>query len=257
MQKNNQSRTFFLAATALLTAISLILGQFKFYIPLFGFPSVRFSISGIPVFLAGSLFGPIYGAGAGFASDIISFILSGAGAGPFHPGFTLNSVLVGVIPGVFFSIIKNKKTNISFGKINSVLSLIALVGAIIYINFIGIHKVENLGTFIGIPTNIILTIFMIVLVGALNFIFIKIRNVYGDKDELYSIDKITFVACISYIVIQLILTPIWVKNLYGMPIMASVIVRIFKCLIDVPLQVMLKYFILKMIPLRIKRAAYE
>lgn len=257
MQKNNQSRTFFLAATALLTAISLILGQLKFYIPLFGFPSVRFSISGIPVFLAGSLFGPVYGGAAGFASDIISFILSGSASGPFHPGFTINSMLVGIIPGLFFTIVRNKKMTISFGKINMILSVLALIGAVIYINFIGIHEVENLGTVMGIPTNIVLTVFMTMLIIALNFIFIKIRKIYGDKDELYSIDKITFIASVSYIVLQLILTPIWLYSLYNIPIMASVTVRIFKCLIDVPLQVMLKYFILKMIPLRVKGAVYE
>ena len=240
------ANVFHLVASALFVAISVILAQFRFYIPLFGFPSVRFSISEVPIFLAGSLFGPIYGAMVGFASDIISFILASSGA--YHFGFTLNAMLVGFIPGVVFYLIRKKQVSIAFDKMNKILAGIALIGALIYINFIGIYELDEVITIMGMPINIVLSILMIVLVIALSFVVVKLKNIYSNHEGFYSIDKLIFIACINYIAINLMLTPIWLLQLYNIPMVASISVRIFKSLIDVPLQVIVIYSIIHAIP---------
>lgn len=241
---------FYLVASALFVAISVILAQFRFYIPLFGFPSVRFSISEIPIFLAGSLFGPIYGAMVGFASDIISFMLTSSGA--YHFGFTLNAILVGFIPGVVFYLIRKKDISIAFGKVNTILAGVALVGALVYINFIGINELDEVMIVMGMPINVILSILMILLVIALSFVIVKLKKVYSNHEGFYSIDKLIFIACINYIAINLMLTPIWLLQLYNIPIVASVSVRIFKSLIDVPLQVIVIYSIMHAIPVSVR-----
>lgn len=251
MQKNNQVNHFSLTATALLVAISIIVSNFVIYIPLFGFPSVRFSVTSIPIFLVGSLFGGVYGVIAGFISDMISFMITSQGA-PYHPGFTINAMLVGLIPGIIFHHIKMRRNKKSFNKMNLLLGVIALVGSIVYINFIGIHEVENIGPIMGIPINIILSILMIIILAALVGIVWYVQKKFSEVDSAYSIDKIIFINIISFVVVQLILTPIWLNNLYNIPIMASAFVRVFKSLIDIPLQAMLSYTILRAIPVKIK-----
>lgn len=251
--KQNQTQSFSLVLTALLVAISIVLAQFRIYIPLFGFPSVRFSISEIPIFLVGAMLGGVYGAMAGFASDIISFILAPSGA--YHFGFTLNFMLIGFIPGVIFSLIRNQKISISFGKLNKILGSIAMVGALVYINKIGLADLKEAGEIeqiAGMPVNILLSIVMVALVGGLVFVTFKLKKVYSGDKALFCIDQLIFIVSINYIVVNLIFTPIWLLQLYNIPVMASIAVRIFKSLIDVPLQVIVIYTVVHAIPVRMR-----
>ncbi len=251
--KQNQTQSFSLVLTALLVAISIVLAQFRIYIPLFGFPSVRFSISEIPIFLVGAMLGGVYGAMAGFTSDIISFILAPSGA--YHFGFTLNLMLIGFIPGVIFSLIRNQRISIPFGKLNKILGSIAMVGALIYINKIGLADLKEAGEIeqiAGMPVNILLSIVMVALVGGLVFVTFKLKKVYSGDKGLFGIDQLIFIVSINYIVVNLIFTPIWLLQLYNIPVMASIAVRLFKSLIDVPLQVIVIYTVVHAIPVRMR-----
>ena len=250
MQWQWQGKSFSMVLTALFVAISIILAQFRVYIPLFGFPSVRFSLSEIPIFLAGALLGGLYGAMAGFASDIISFMISTTGV--YHFGFTLNLMLIGFIPGVIFKWIREEKINVSFTKINKILCAIALIGALVYINFIGIKELEVVGKVGPLPVNIVLSILVVLLVMGLILIVYKLNKIYAGDEKLYSINQLIFVMCVNYIIVNLVLTPIWLLHLYNMPIVASVAVRIFKSLIDIPLQVTVIYIIVHAIPVRMR-----
>ena len=252
-RKRGDRQSFSLVLTALLVAISIVLAQFRIYIPLFGFPSVRFSISEVPVFLVGAMLGGVYGAMAGFASDIISFILAPSGA--YHFGFTLNLMLIGFIPGVIFSLIREEKISISFEKLNKVLGGIALVGALVYINKMGLADLKEAGEtpqIAGIPVNILLSIVMMVLVAGLVLVTFKLKKIYAGDKGLFSIDQLIFVISMNYIVVNLIFTPIWLLQLYNIPIMASIAVRLFKSLIDVPLQVIVIYTVVHAIPVRMR-----
>lgn len=249
MQKNKSY--FPLAATALLVAISIIFSTFVIYIPMFGFKSVRFSMTSIPIFIVGSLFGGIYGAVAGFVSDILGFMFTSQGA-PYHPGFTINAVLVGLIPGMAFHYFKKQKSIINLNTINFLLGILALIGTVIYINFIGIHEVQNLGSFMGIPMNIVLSILMVVVLVVLVVLVIWLQKHFRTDHYLFTIDQVIFVCALNFIVVQLILTPFWIQDLYGLPIIASVLVRVFKSLIDIPLQVALIYTVLCTLPQNIK-----
>ncbi|MBE6024266.1 MAG: folate family ECF transporter S component [Cellulosilyticum sp.] len=245
-----QGQSFSIVLTALFVAVSIVLAQFRIYIPLFGFPSVRFSLSEVPIVLTGVLLGGIYGAMAGFASDIISFILVPAGA--YHFGFTLNLILVGFIPGVIMKFIKEDKIKVSFDKLNKILGGIALIGALIYINFIGIKELDEVGKIGGVPVNIALSLIMILLIIGLGFIIYKLKQLYSGNEGLYSIDQLLFIMCVNYIVANLVLTPIWILQLYNVPMLASIAVRIFKSLVDVPLQVVVIYTVIHAIPVSMR-----
>ena len=84
-----------LTISAMLLAISVILGLFK--IPLSQVSEIRLQF--LPVAMDGMLFGPLYGGIVGALSDILSYIVRPTG--PFFPGFTISAAVQGVIYGLF------------------------------------------------------------------------------------------------------------------------------------------------------------
>lgn len=91
-----------LVTSALLVSMSVVIGQLSM---VFANHTLRIGIARIPIVIASMLFGPFAGALAGFIQDIVGVILIGGG---FHPGFTLSSVLVGMIPGLVVWFSRNK-----------------------------------------------------------------------------------------------------------------------------------------------------
>ncbi|MCF0129147.1 MAG: folate family ECF transporter S component [Pseudobutyrivibrio sp.] len=97
-----------LTICALILALSAILGMFK--IPITSLIEIR--LGSLPLAVAGSLFGPVIGGIIGGLSDILAFIVKPTG--PFFPGFTLSTVLTGIIFGL---ILKPKNNRVSFFKV--------------------------------------------------------------------------------------------------------------------------------------------
>lgn len=94
-----------LTTCALLLALATILGFFK--IPITQIIEIRFGA--LPVAVAGAFFGPVIGGIVGGLSDILAFIVKPTG--PFFPGFTISSVIGGVIFG-FILYSKDRKPTI-------------------------------------------------------------------------------------------------------------------------------------------------
>ncbi|WP_311481586.1 folate family ECF transporter S component [uncultured Anaerococcus sp.] len=95
-----------LVKAAMLTALSIIFSRF---FGIFITPSIKFSFGHLPLMLAGIILGPLPGALAGLAADLIGVAIN-AGGTP-HLGFTLVSVLTGLIPGLIT--VYGKRKNIS------------------------------------------------------------------------------------------------------------------------------------------------
>lgn len=97
-----------LVMASFLTAISIVLTRFFYLmIPLAGLPStLRVSFGEIPIMMSGFLFGPLVGGLTGLAADLIGVLINPQGA--YFPGFTVSSILWGVIPGVFGQLFRRK-----------------------------------------------------------------------------------------------------------------------------------------------------
>lgn len=88
------------ANMGLLTAVSIVLTRvFGVMVPIAGVGALRLSFGEIPIMLTGVLFGPLPGALTGIAADVVGYLINAHG-GPYFPGFTLSSALVGFIPGM-------------------------------------------------------------------------------------------------------------------------------------------------------------
>lgn len=83
-----------LTTSAMLLALSVILGFFK--IPLSQVSEIRLQF--LPVAAEGILFGPLYGGIVGGLSDILCYMVRPTGA--FFPGFTISAVIQGMIYGL-------------------------------------------------------------------------------------------------------------------------------------------------------------
>lgn len=84
-----------LSYCALLTAISVVLARLVIPMPN---ASTRFSIEGVPIFIAGMLFGPLYGGIVGFCADLVGCLFSGYG---YNPLFCVPPILYGMFAGLF------------------------------------------------------------------------------------------------------------------------------------------------------------
>lgn len=81
--------------TGVLLAVSIVLGAFSISIGDY----LRISFSVLPQQIVCFLYGPVVGSIFGAVSDILRYITKPSG--PFFPGFTVSSMLYGVIYGIF------------------------------------------------------------------------------------------------------------------------------------------------------------
>lgn len=84
-----------ITVSAMLIALNTILGFYTIMIGQF----IKIGFSYLALGLGGFLYGPVVAGILGSAGDIINYIIKPTG--PFFPGFTLNSILTGVILGLF------------------------------------------------------------------------------------------------------------------------------------------------------------
>lgn len=84
-----------MTTAAMLCAVAIVLGFFK--LPISNVVEIRFS--GIPIALAGYLFGPVVGGIVGGISDIGGYLIRPTG--PYAPGFTIDTIVTGMIFGFF------------------------------------------------------------------------------------------------------------------------------------------------------------
>lgn len=92
-----------LTTSAMLTALAIVLGFFK--VPVSNIIEIRFAF--LPIALAGQLFGPFVAGIIGILSDVGGYLVKPTGA--FFPGFTLSSMLSGILYGL---VLRGKKITI-------------------------------------------------------------------------------------------------------------------------------------------------
>lgn len=90
-----------LVICSLLAALSIIFGKFL-AIPAGNF--MRFSFENTPIFLAGYMFGPVWGCLVALVADLLGSILRGY---DINLIITLGAVVIGTLGGISFMLLKN------------------------------------------------------------------------------------------------------------------------------------------------------
>lgn len=201
---------------ALMVAIGIVLSNFVSisYPP--NSTIIRFGIGYLPLIIVSVILGPKIGFAAAIIQDILGYfvymMIYGFASGPFFPGFTFNSILYGVLPGIIANLNIKRKNLFLFMNIGLLTFLLSLgIWALVEIDFI-IDIIKNkLSVDMSFNPWIIYSMLGIGIIGILSgYVFIYIRRNEDDFSQ-----RLIFSIIILQILVSLILTPIWVTILYS------------------------------------------
>ena len=170
MNKKSRISVRTMVKAGFLVAISIVMTRFAYImVPLAGVSALRISFGDLPLMLSGMMFGPLVGGLTGLAADLIGFLINPQG--PYHPGFTLSSILWGVIPGIIMYTLRGKK---GYDKLFSFKNILIAVTVVTIVVSLGLNTywLSNLfgkGFIVLLPTRVLAALISI----PLNAIILK------------------------------------------------------------------------------------
>ncbi len=150
-----------LTLSAMLVAMSVALGNFTIVVT----SSLKISFFFLPSRIIYYLFGPFVGAISGGVIDILNYIIKPAG--PFHPGFTIDAIVSGIIFGL---ILYKKPLKLSRILVATAVNMIVVN---LMLNTIWIATLTGKGILILLPARIIKNILLLPVEAGLLYLVIK------------------------------------------------------------------------------------
>lgn len=212
---------------------------------------IKIGIGYLPLVLVSITLGPKNGLYAAIAQDLLGFLIFNGNWGLFFPGFTLNAVLYGVLPGLFYH--GKSKWSKPFLVINLVM-LTALIGMGIWGMFNVNSLVETLASGVAADVQIkAWVIYMIIVLGLLGVAFL-IVFVYKKRHENDQTHRLIFTIIILQFLVAIFLTPLWITILTNgsVPILPQLPLRIVKTPFEIFLYIILLERIIKILGPKIK-----
>ncbi|XMB71995.1 folate family ECF transporter S component [Mycoplasmatota bacterium WC30] len=195
---------------------------------------IRFGIGYLPLILISIILGPKVGFSAAIIQDLLGYVvyiwIFGAPSGPFYLGFTFNSILYGILPGLIYNL--NLKDIKIFRYINFVLLLVLFalgLWGLFNIQEIIITIEAKLSEGMDFKPWVIIAMIIVGELGILGTMAFVI-NKRNEDDKAH---RIIFSVIILQIVVSLVLTPLWVTNLYAIPFLPQLPLRIIKTPIEI------------------------
>ena len=161
-KKSAQDRIRALTVSAMLTAMSVVIGILCKNFLNFGGGLFRVTFENLPIIMGGLIFGPVIGGIIGAASDLLSYLFS-AQIYPPNLIVTLGAISVGVVSGVMSKYVIRKR-----GKAQIIVSggLAHIVGSMI-IKPIGLFQFYSWAVLLRIPFYMIIAPLEIILICVL------------------------------------------------------------------------------------------
>ena len=209
--------TKMMVQVAFLMLISILLGStFKIELPLLGPNSFEIKFDTLPIMFIGMLFGPGWGFISGFMIDVLQLLISP----PAFPylGFTFNLVLTGVIAGLIFYQRESKNLSL-YTKVTQALVFILALVAIGLVVFVDEFRIGGQMVQIQVVTKILVSLALLVAGGLL------IAMINKTSDSAFS-SKYMRIVVLCEILIQMVLTSLWLTILFKIPFWLSLAPRI-------------------------------
>ncbi|GEM_PF-1928904 len=242
--RENQKRIQKLTLASMFTALAVMLASpiFSYMILLFGIPALRIDFIPIPIILAGLILGPFYGLTVGILTDVLGYLLFTHLFGAYHPGFTINLALTGLIAGLMIHALK--KHQVASKKVFTLnfifLTLLASVGIIYVI-------IEDALSIQGTAYQLTLGIKLFFIGSILLSFFLLIFTLWFSKKKMEKTEIKIDILLFSVILIELcvtLLTPLWVYQLYGAPpYIAGLFLRVIRAMWLIPVKLYFIYYI--------------
>lgn len=253
MEKSrNRFTTRKLVMASFLTALSIVFTRFLFLmVPLGGLPALRLSFGESPIMLSGILFGPLIGGLTGLAADLVGVVINPQGA--YFPGFTISSVLWGVIPGILAMYFKKEDNEKDYSILNSLLILFLIVGLVSIFFSQKVLSIREGSIFLydnPLPKTILILYIGIFSVLVLLPLFLKGKD---NNKGFFSFDKIVLIVSISYIIISLGLNTYWLSIMFKKGFTVLFPGRLLSSIVSIPMHSMLISIFLKYFKYAVKR----
>lgn len=213
-----------LVSVSFLTVLSVILGIFSWMIPLMGFPSLKIGFSQLPLILVGFIFGPSWAFLAGLSADILE-LLSGTIAFPFF-GFTLNKILVAMIPALVLRMFPKAKP-LTTSLLISFISLAALG----YVFSLHSVTLQDQVLILSLQVKLFVGALIVLASSAVILALYKVGNLIQFESSHAFILSIVLIE----LIVQMGLTPLWLNVMYGLPIRVSISARLVKAVVMIGL----------------------
>ncbi len=195
---------------------------------------IRFGIGYLPLILISIILGPKIGFSAAIIQDILGYFIYiwifGAPSGPFYLGFTLNSMLYGILPGLIYNL------NLKEIKIFRYLNFLFLL-VLFSLGIWGFFNIEEMISVIEARLSDGMDfkpwiIYAMLIIGELGILG-TLAFVINKRNEDDKAHRIIFMVIVLQIIVSLILTPLWVSNLYALPFLPQLPLRIIKTPIEI------------------------
>jgi len=233
-----------LTIASMFIVIATVLQLFSVMLPLFGFPSLRIGFSQLPLMMIGVMLGPAWAFVSGIVQDFVGLIITPTNY-PFF-GFTLNKIVIALIPAILFS--KSLKlTNKQLYFLVQITLVVFLAGSISYLWLTDFVVANGEVVTISNGLKIILTTLSIILTGLMMIMIRLITLKFVKFEAILPISIWALSVVLVEIVVQLVLTPIWLMAMYNIPILVSFLIRVVKATVMVPLFVVIGYGLLLVI----------
>lgn len=230
MNKTKIRHTIFnISSCAIFVALNFILSRLAIYIPLFGSNSFRLSLTAVPIIISSFILGPIYGGIVGGLGDLIGALLFPAG--PYFFGFTFDSILLGVFPGLIFLLNKKKKSISTI--IVALLSFLIIAVIISYVIINDTLTVSKQTIDLKLWLKILLPIIYIFLFSLSLFIPLLIKK-GGDN-----IMVVTASLLANEFIVSGLIASAWKNMLYGIDYFVGFATNMFLLLINLPIKVII------------------
>ncbi len=238
----NKLQVMQLTTATMLTTVGVILGNFSIILPVFSIPALRLDIVAIPIILSGLILGKWYGMGVGIIIDIINFLLYGQGA--YHVGFTINNALIGLFSGMIPLFFQQK--NFPFVKktliITSTLLILITIG-ILY----SLDRLSLGGETVALTLEVRIAIISLIIVMSLltiGFMYLTLRDYKYELKDMYTVS--IMIILIEFFVV-IILTPLWIQDLFGQPYIIGFLARIIRGSLLIPFKIIIVLAIINVI----------
>ncbi len=229
-----------ITAVSMLVLLSVVLAFFSVMVPLFGFPSLKVGFSQLPLMMIGVFFGPSWAFLAGLIEDLLEVLLVPSGF-PFL-GFTLNKVLIALLPALWMLIPKGKLKEFKYLPQALLSGILAL--ALYYIVTVKTLTISKKVIEVTTTMKISTAVLCVVLVGFMVVMMNIIQRYFATRKHHLSLTDWAIAVLSVEIIVNMILTPIWLQTMYSIPLLISVAVRLIKACMMVQLNIVIGYFLI-------------
>lgn len=226
-----------MVVVSFMSLMSMIIAAYlSIMIPIFGFPSLRFGFSQLPIMITGALFGPFWGMIAGVLEDLLE-LASGTIVSPYL-GFTLNKALLGIIPGVVFLLAK-KQPKLLKPLITGLVVVLYTASILFVLNTASVTAAQ-VTYVLDWPVKGALIGLTLASIPLTYLLYRSLKRAHMDQTQFMA----WFLTVILIeILINVILTPIWINQLSGLPIELQILIRTIKASFSIILNTFLAFFI--------------